>query len=101
MIELNLDYGTVGQWSKIELPCYLKNVWLLSLVGSWAAFEGTLCPDRMCDGRAEIGLWHSGSVVRDLGVMLFENFLSGDWWAVGLLLKAPSIQIDCVMVGQR
>ena len=46
------------------------------LVGCLAASEGTLFPDRMCDGRAEVGLWHSGSVVKDLAASLFENFLS-------------------------
>ena len=30
-----------------------------------------------------------------------KSFNLGGWWAVGLILKIPSFQIDCVMVQLR
>ena len=53
-----------------------ENFLSLRLVGCWAAFEDTLRLDRLCDGRTELGLWRSGSVVNDRAVMLFENLLT-------------------------
>ena len=50
-------------------------------MGCWAAFEDTLFPDRLCDGRAELGVWYSGSVVNDRTAVLFEKFLP--WRLVG------------------
>ena len=44
-------------------------------MGCWAAFEDTLFLDRLCDGRAELGVWYSGSVVNDRTAVLFEKFL--------------------------
>ena len=55
----------MGQWSMIELPRVFENFLSRRLVGCWAAFEDTLFPDRLCDGRAELGIWYSGSVVND------------------------------------
>ena len=54
-----------SEWSMIELPHVFENFLLRRLVGCWAAFEVTLFPDRLCDGRAELGVWYSGSVVND------------------------------------
>ena len=65
MVELSYEYGTVGQWSMIELPSVFENFLLRRLVGCWAAFEVPLFPDRLCDDRAELGVWYSGSVVND------------------------------------
>ena len=73
----------MGQWSKIELPCSLK---IFYLGGWWAVgllLKTPLRPDRLCHCRAEVGLWHSGSVVNDRAVMLFENLLTLE---VGVLL---------------
>ena len=55
----------MGQWSMIELPRVFENFLLRRLVGCWAAFEVTLFPDRLCDGRAELRVWYSGPVVND------------------------------------
>ena len=55
----------MGQWSMIELPRVVENFPLRRLVGCWAAFEVTLFPDRLCDGRAELRVWYSGPAVND------------------------------------